>query len=86
LLTVSKVYITSADKPLSSSLVKTYFAKGWFTLSKVSDTNGVLTIKLTNTSDKTVKITGLSVDNNGTADDTRVASASINNQTVTIAD
>jgi hypothetical protein len=43
----------------SSETSNTYFAKGWFTLSKTSSTDKVLNVKLTNTSDKTIKITGV---------------------------
>ena len=56
----------------------TYFAKGYFTLSKTSTSDSVLTVKLTNTSSKTIDISWISID-----DGKSFASASINDQDVT---
>ena len=57
---------------------KTYFAKWFFTLSKGSDNNGVLTVKLTNNSPKNIEVIGISVDNKDA-----LASASVDGQSVT---
>ena len=69
----------SANGKPSSTTVKTYFAKGFFNLAKTSTSDSVLTVKLTNTSEKAVKIKGIIVDNSGA-----LATASVNNQDVTM--
>jgi len=76
--TVSRVSINGWTQT-SSTTTKTYFAKWFFKLSKVSTSDGSLTIKITNTSDKTVKLTALGVDNWS-----NVATASVDNQDVSL--
>ena len=75
---VSKVSINDWAQT-SSTTTKTYFAKGFFALSKVSTSDGSLTIKITNTSDKAVKLTSIGVDNWS-----NVATASVDNQDVSL--
>ena len=61
----------------STKKANTYFAKGFFLLAKKSESNGVVTLTLTNNSPKTVDVKKLEFDT--IAD---VASASVNGQAV----
>lgn len=63
----------------SHKKANTYFAKGFFLLAKKSESNGVVTLTLTNNSPKTVDIEKLTF--NTVAD---VASASVNGQSVAL--
>ena len=72
-----KVDSVIAGGKTSTTKVNTYFAKGFFTLSKTSTSDSVLTVRLTNTSDKAIKVTGITVDNGS-----GLATASVNNQDV----
>ncbi len=56
-----------------------YFAKGFFNLAKTSTSDAVLIVKLTNNSPKSIDVKGISFDSGAT-----VASASVNNQNVTV--
>jgi hypothetical protein len=69
----------SANEKPSNTVVKTYFAKGFFNLAKTSTSDSVLTVKLTNNSEKAVKIIGITVDSGA-----NLATASVNNQDVTM--
>lgn len=64
----------------SGKKANTYFAKGFFNLAKTSTSDAVLTVKLTNNSPKSIDVKAITF-----ADGTKVASASVNNQDVTIA-
>jgi hypothetical protein len=65
----------------STKKANTYFAKGFFLLAKKSESNGVVTLTLTNNSPKTVDVKKLEFD--AIAD---VASASVNGQSVDATD
>ncbi len=64
----------------SGKKANTYFAKGFFNLAKTSTSDAVLTVKLTNNSPKSIDVKAISF-----ADGSKVVSASVNNQDVTIA-
>ena len=68
----------SANGKESNTVVKTYFAKGFFNLAKTSTSDSVLTVRLTNNSEKAIKVIGITVD-----DWAALATASVNNQDVT---
>ncbi|MDO4713250.1 MAG: hypothetical protein Q4B28_00915 [bacterium] len=71
---ISDVTVNGAN---SQKKANTYFAKGFFTLAKKSDANGVVTVTLRNNSPKTVDIKSLDIDPLA-----NVASASVNGQIV----
>lgn len=69
----------------SGKKANTYFAKGFFNLAKTSTSDAVLTVKLTNNGPKSINVKGITFAQDATVAGSKVASASINNQDVTIA-
>ena len=62
----------------SSESSNTYFAKGWFNLSKTSTSDKVLTVKLTNNSEKVIRIDSVDVSDNGATVSIKEQSATYN--------